>query len=88
MTNKYNTVLYIGVTNNILRRVYEHKNKQVEGFTSKYNTTKLVYYEFFEDVEFAINREKYLKNMLRRKKDSLITNFNHDWKDLYSSLLV
>jgi len=88
MTNKYNTVLYIGFTNNIARRVYEHKNKHHKGFTKKYNVTKLVYYELFEDAKLAIKREKTLKNLVRRRKDELINNINPEWKDLYGKLLV
>ena len=68
MTNTYNTVLYIGVTNNLLRRVYEHKNKLVTGFTEKYNVDKLVYFEIHEDSISAITREKSLKNLLRKKR--------------------
>jgi len=82
MTNKYNTVLYTGITNNIQRRVYEHKNKSIKGFTSKYNITKLVYYEDYEDVNAAICREKQIKGWTRKKKDELINKLNPDWKDL------
>ncbi|NVM25158.1 MAG: GIY-YIG nuclease family protein, partial [Desulfobacterales bacterium] len=68
MTNKHNTVLYTGVTNNLKKRVYEHKEKLVEGFTEKYNITKLVYYEVFEDPGNAISREKQIKAGSRQKK--------------------
>ena len=88
MANKNNSTLYIGFTNNLLRRVYEHKNKLSEGFTSKYNLTKLVYYEFFENPEIAVKREKTLKNLVRRKKDKLISKFNFEWEDLYHNLLI
>ena len=87
MTNKYNTVLYTGVTNDLIRRVYEHKNKLVEGFTAKYNLTKLVYYEIFKDVKEAINREKQIKGWKREKKEKLIKGFNPDWKDLYEEIV-
>lgn len=82
LTNKSNNVLYIGVTNNLVRRAFEHKNKLVEGFTKKYNLTKLVYYEVTEYMESAMNREKQLKNWHRAWKINLITQFNPEWKDL------
>ena len=81
MTNKSRT-LYTGITNNLERRVYEHKNKLIEGFTKKYNITKLVYYEISNDVEAAITREKQIKGWLRRKKIALIESVNPQWKDL------
>lgn len=87
LTNKYNTVLYIGVTNNLERRVYEHKNKLTDGFTKKYNVEKLVYYEIFEDPESAIKREKTMKNLLRKKKIELIKVKNPLFKDLYQEIL-
>ena len=86
ITNKSNRVLYTGVTNDLLRRVYEHKEKLVDGFTKKYRTTKLVYYEIFEDIEYAIQREKQLKGYLRQKKVQLIESFNKKWQDLYEIL--
>jgi putative endonuclease len=82
LTNKSNNVLYIGVTNDLIRRIFEHKNKLVEGFTKKYNLRKLVYYEVANDIESAINREKQLKNWHRDRKINLIDQFNPDWKDL------
>jgi len=87
MTNKYNTVLYTGVTNDLIRRVYEHKNKLVEGFTAKYNLAKLVYYDICKDVKEAINREKQIKGWKREKKEKLIKGFNPDWKDLYEEIV-
>jgi putative endonuclease len=75
-------VLYIGFTNNIKRRIYEHKHKIVEGFSSKYNLSKLVYFETFEDSLLAITREKELKKWRREKKDELISTKNPEWKDL------
>lgn len=82
LTNKTNKVLYVGVTNNLERRIYEHKNKLIEGFTKKYNLTKLVYYEETTDIESAIAREKQLKNWHRDWKINLICGFNPEWKDL------
>ena len=87
MTNKNNTVLYTGMTNNLLRRVFEHKKKITGGFTSKYQITKLVYYEIFDDAYCAIKREKQIKAGSRRKKIDLIDDFNKEWKDLSDSLL-
>ena len=86
MTNKNSTTLYTGVTNDLKRRVYEHKNKLVEGFTRKYNINKLVYYEIYEDIHEAIAREKQIKGGSRAKKISLIEEMNHDWKDLYDEI--
>jgi putative endonuclease len=86
MTNRTNTVLYTGVTNNLVRRVYEHKEKLVEGFTRKYNVTKLVYYEIAEDVEAAILREKQIKDGSRSDKKRLISNLNPKWDDLYTMI--
>jgi len=82
MTNTNNTVLYTGVTNNLERRVYEHKNKLIEGFTNKYNVNKLIYYEEFRDSYSAINREKQIKGGSRKKKIQLIERENPTWKDL------
>jgi putative endonuclease len=87
LTNKYNTVLYIGVTSDLIKRVYEHKNKLADGFTKKYNVGKLIYFEIFENPEYAIRREKTLKNLLRKKKIELIVSKNPEWKDLYSDIL-
>jgi len=81
MTNKSKT-LYVGVTNNLQRRVYEHQNKIIQGFTSKYNITKVVYFEVFNDIESAITREKQIKGWLRKKKIELIESMNPDWNDL------
>ena len=86
MTNKYNSVLYTGVTNNLKRRVYEHKAKLVKGFTMKYNISKLVYYEVFDDPNSAITREKQIKGGSRQKKIDLIDSMNKEWKDLYQDL--
>jgi putative endonuclease len=86
MTNSRSTVLYTGVTNDLKRRVYEHKGKLVGGFTRKYNITKVVYYEVFEDVENAILREKQIKAGSRQKKIDLINRMNKEWRDLYEEL--
>ncbi len=86
MTNKNNTVLYTGVTNDLKRRVYEHKEKLIEGFTQKYNITKLVYYEISGNVESAILREKQIKAGSRARKITLINNMNPEWRDLYEDL--
>jgi len=82
MTNKTKTVLYVGVTNDLVRRVYEHKNKLIDGFTKQYNVDRLVYYDDTTDVNEAIKREKQLKNMVRRKKELLINERNPEWADL------
>jgi len=87
MTNKSNTVLYTGITNGLKKRVYEHKNKIVEGFTKRYNIDKLVYYEVFEEPYNAITREKQIKSGSREKKVELINSFNKEWKDLYNEIL-
>ena len=81
MTNNSRT-LYIGITSDITKRVYEHKNKLVEGFTKKYNIDRLVYYEVTNDVNAAITREKQLKKWRREKKVKLIEEFNPEWRDL------
>lgn len=86
MTNIWNTVLYTGVTNDLQRRIYEHKEKLVDGFTKKYNITKLVYYEVFQNAESAIIREKQIKGGSRAKKNELISSMNKEWKDLYDEL--
>ncbi len=86
MTNKTKRVLYTGVTNDLKRRVYEHKQKLVEGFTKKYNIGELVYYEVCEDIERAILREKQIKGGSRQKKIQLIKSMNKEWCDLYEKL--
>ncbi len=82
LTNKTDKVLYVGVTNNLQRRIYEHKNKLIEGFTKKYNLTKLVYFEEFTELKDAIAAEKKIKGWLRNKKIMLIQSKNPEWKDL------
>jgi len=86
MTNKNNTVLYTGVTNDLKRRVYEHKEKLIDGFTKKYNVNKLVYFKFTSDINSAIQREKQIKAGSRQKKIDLINSINKDWKDLYDEI--
>jgi putative endonuclease len=86
LTNKTNKVLYIGVTNNLERRIFEHKNKLVEGFTKKYNLSKLIYYEATSDIHSALEREKQLKNWHRDWKINLISRSNPAWKDLSDNL--
>jgi putative endonuclease len=87
MTNKWHTVLYTGVTNDIIRRVYEHKNKLVKGFTEKYNVDKLVYYKQLGTAAEAIAEEKRIKGWTRQKKINLINTLNKEWKDLYYNLV-
>jgi putative endonuclease len=87
MTNKNNTVLYVGVTSDLVKRVYQHKNALVDGFTKKYLCKKLVYYEVVESMEEAIKREKYLKGKRRNFKLGLINKMNPGWKDLYDVIL-
>jgi putative endonuclease len=86
MTNKAHTVLYTGVTNSPKRRVYEHKQKLIPGFTRKYNVVKLVYYEAFGDAASAIQREKQIKAGPRKKKEQLINSINKEWRDLFDGL--
>ena len=85
-TNQRNTVLYTGVTNNLNRRIFDHKNKIIKGFTQKYNINKLVYFEGFDNIEEAIEREKQLKGGSRKRKEDLINSLNPNWKDLYEDL--
>lgn len=84
LSNWDDTVLYIGVTGNLPRRLYEHRNGLADGFTKKYNVHKLVYYEYTNDVYSAISREKQLKKWRREKKAALINQMNPSWKDLSS----
>ena|SRR3989344_367703 len=87
LANITNRVLYIGVTSNLVKRVWEHKQKLVKGFTDKYNIDKLVYYETFEDINEAIKREKHLKGGSREKKLKLIESVNPVFEDLYESII-
>jgi len=83
MANAHNTVLYTGVTNDLQRRVLEHKEGKGGGFTKKYNVTKLVYFEYGDDINIAIAREKQIKAGSRQKKIDLINSINPEWKDLF-----
>jgi len=83
LASNNNTTIYVGVTNDLTRRVHEHKNKLVPGFTSKYNVNKLVYYEVFDFIDLAIKREKQIKHYTRESKNELIDVINKEWKDLY-----
>jgi putative endonuclease len=82
LTNWNNKIMYVGVTNNLERRVYEHKHKLVAGFTEKYNVNKLVFFEETTDVHSALEREKEIKKWRREKKDALVLKENEQWKDL------
>ena len=87
LASKRNGTLYIGVTNDLIRRVWEHKNKIAKGFTKKYGVGMLVYYEITENVESAIMREKQLKNWHRQWKVNLIQSINPEWRDLYGDII-
>lgn len=87
ITNFRKTVLYTGITNNLMRRIYEHKNNLAEGFSKKYFLHDLLYYEIFEDPKSAIEREKKIKSWSRKKKDALIVQFNPKLEDLYKEIL-
>ena len=87
MTNAHNTVLYTGVSNDLARRVYEHRNGLGGIFTKKYNVVKLIYYEITDNVYAAIAREKQIKGGSRKKKEELINSMNPEWKDLYEEII-
>lgn len=86
ITNKNRTVLYIGVTNDLQRRIYEHEKESIPGFAKKYNCHYLIYYEHFQSVEDAIDREKQIKKWRREKKENLIKEFNPDWEFLNTKI--
>ena len=86
ITNKSRSVLYTGYTNNLVRRIYEHKNKLLEGFSSRYNLGQLVYYEIHKVKIEAIEREKQIKKYSRKRKEKLIESMNINWNDLSSNL--
>lgn len=87
MARRKNGTLYIGVTRNLIKRVYEHKNNLVEGFTEKYQVHNLVYFETYEDIKEAIAREKQIKHWRRHWKLKFIVDFNPNWKDLYGEIV-
>ena len=84
--NRKNGTLYVGVTSDLIKRIYQHKNKLIEGFSKKYGVDKLGYYEVYSDIESAIAREKQIKAGSRKKKIDLIEEINPNWDDLYDSL--
>ncbi len=87
LTNKHNSVLYIGITSNLVQRIYEHKNAFVNSFCSKYKLNKLVYYEVHGDIHAALKREKSMKRWLRRWKIEAIEKQNKTWQDLYFQII-
>jgi len=87
MMNKHNTVIYTGVTSDLVKRIYEHREGLVDGFTKKYNVKKLVYYEIADEIEIAIEREKQIKAGSRKKKIDLIKSMNPTFKDLYPDII-
>ena len=87
LTNPNHTVLYVGVTNHLIRRVWQHREKEIKGFTERYNITELVHFEEYGQIEAAIEREKQIKSWTRRRKLELIANTNPEWEDLYLSLI-
>ena len=86
LSNRYNKVLYVGITSDLIKRIWEHKNKVVDGFSKRYNLNKLVYYEIYGDIETVISREKQIKSWPRRKKIALINTLNPFWNELYEEL--
>ena len=87
LVNKTNSVMYVGVTNDLKRRIYEHKNEIIDGFTKRYKVHKLVYFEVYSDSINAIKREKQLKKWIREKKNDLVVKNNPEWKDLSEKIL-
>ena len=87
ITNVNHTTLYVGVTNDLVRRIYEHKEGLLSGFSSEYSLNKLVYFECIDGEEQAISREKYLKKCYRKTKEKIISKFNPQWQDLYDSII-
>ena len=82
LTNQNNKTVYIGITNDLKRRLYEHKTEQIEGFTKRYHIHKLVYFEEYKDINDAIAREKQLKSWIRQKKNALVESKNPSWQDI------
>ncbi len=87
ITNKKNGTLYVGITSNLIQRIYQHKQGLIDGFSKKYDLKNLVYFEVFDDIINAITREKQIKSKSRKKKIDLIESLNKEWKDLYDSIL-
>jgi putative endonuclease len=87
LASERNGVFYVGVTNNLIRRVYQHKEKIIPGFTKKYNVKMLVYYEHFHDIKEAISREKAIKKWRRKYKIAAIESINPNWRDLYNEII-
>ena len=87
LTNRHCTVLYIGMTGDLVRRIWQHRQKKVKGFTRRYNVNRLIYFEEYGRVERAIDREKQLKGWSRPKKEALIEKLNPEWRDLYEEIL-
>ena len=88
ITNDRKTVLYTGVTNDLVRRCHEHRTGLIPGFSKRYNLKRLVYYELFDDINMTITREKQIKGITRKKKNALISQFNPEWRDLYGDGVV
>jgi putative endonuclease len=89
VTNKHLTSLYVGVTSDLAQRIYDHRNHNYRNsFTDKYNVEFLVYYELFDSITLAIDREKEIKKWRREKKDALVNKFNPEWKDLYNDIMM
>jgi len=88
LSNSTNSTIYIGVTSNLIQRIYQHKNHFTDGFTKKYKTNKLVYFEQFEDMENALKREKTLKKWNREWKNELIEKGNPNWEDLWKNIIL
>jgi putative endonuclease len=84
LTNTHHSVLYTGVTNDLERRCFEHRQKKIKGFTQKYNVDKLIYFEQYDSIDLAIDREKQIKGYSREKKKALVNQFNKEWKELYN----
>ncbi len=86
VTNKYMGILSIGVTSDLFTRIFQHRNCLIEGFTKRYHLTRLVWYEFYDDIQTAIQREKTMKHWVREWKINVINEINPEWKDLYETL--
>ncbi|WP_138431950.1 GIY-YIG nuclease family protein [Fodinibius saliphilus] len=87
MTNPHHTVLYTGITSDIIKRGWQHRKREVEGFTKRYNCTKMIYVEEYDHPQEAIDRENQIKGWTRKKKEALIKRLNPEWKDLYGEFI-